>query len=315
MDTIIRKKRHFRIFAFLLVVILSFFTVPIETKAANDYPYYNANENGVDPWNFYYRQCTSFVAWRLNHNNGVAFTNQYKGASRWGNATTWGTVAKNLGISVDNNPAVGSVAWWSSGMGHVAWVSAVNGDNVTIEEYNWSVSLGYGTRVINKSSVTGYIHIKDLGPTSVNISNGTYFIKSAADSNKALNVYTSYTPASRNEVTLYPFNKNDLAQKWKLEKVGDAYVIRTVNNNVVLNVYNTNAANNNDNVNVLTYDSNDNCQLWIIESAGNNKYIIRSKMNTNVVLAPIGVYKDQTDVRVQTYNGSDSQKWVFEVSN
>ncbi|WP_205881460.1 hypothetical protein [Leucobacter coleopterorum] len=33
-----------------------------------------------DEWNFAYRQCTSFVAWRLNSANGVPFSNQYKGS-------------------------------------------------------------------------------------------------------------------------------------------------------------------------------------------------------------------------------------------
>jgi len=36
---------------------------------------------------------------------------------------------------------VGSIAWWSSG--HVAWVEAVNGSNVTIEEYNFNFTHNY----------------------------------------------------------------------------------------------------------------------------------------------------------------------------
>ncbi len=122
----------------------------------------------VDEWNFYNRQCTSFVAWCLNSRNGVAFTNQYKGASRWGHAKTWGTVAANLGIPVNKTPAVGSVAWWNTGTyGHVAWVKSVNGSNITIEEYNKSYDGMFGERTIAASSVTGgFIHIKDLTPVT-----------------------------------------------------------------------------------------------------------------------------------------------------
>lgn len=135
------------------------FTVE-RTYLTDDYPYSEKSRDLVDPWNFYYRECTSFVAWRLNNNNKVAFTNQYKGVRAWGNATTWGTVARSVGITVDKNPAVGSVAWWDSG--HVAWVAAVNGDNVTIEDYNSKWDGTYGSRIIKASTVTGYIHIKDL---------------------------------------------------------------------------------------------------------------------------------------------------------
>ena len=57
-----------------------------------------------------------------------------------GDASNWGYAACQKGFLVYSNPAVGSVAWDSSGdYGHVAWVSAVNSDNtITIEEYNYN---------------------------------------------------------------------------------------------------------------------------------------------------------------------------------
>lgn len=117
----------------------------------------------VDPWNFYNRECTSFVAWRLNNANKVAFTNQYKGAARWGNAGEWGGVAKKVGVTVNNTPARGAVAWTAAGsLGHVAWVAAVNGDGtITIEEYNYNYNGNYSSRKVSASSFQ-YIHIKDL---------------------------------------------------------------------------------------------------------------------------------------------------------
>lgn len=131
--------------------------------ANDDYPqeYKNlARDAVVDKWNFLNRECTSFVAWCLNSRNGVAFTNQYGGVDRWGNASAWGGVAKNLGIAVDMNPAPGSV-WWSSN-GHVAWVREVNGSSCVIEEYNWDGDGLYHIRERPISSATGYIHIKDM---------------------------------------------------------------------------------------------------------------------------------------------------------
>ena len=88
---------------------------------------------GVDPWTMYWRQCTSFAAYRLSNTNGFNLPVGY------GNAITWGSIARANGYRVDMNPAVGSIAWFSAGvngaghMGHVAWVADVQGDQVTIE--------------------------------------------------------------------------------------------------------------------------------------------------------------------------------------
>ena len=149
----------------MLLSLLSFSTI---VNASDDYPskYKKpARDAVVDEWNFYNRECTSFVAWCLNSRNGVAFTSWY-GSVRWGNGKNWGDAAKSLGITVDNSPAVGSVAWSAKGQyGHVAYVTAVSGNNVTIEEYNYNYDGNYSSRTVAVSSFSGYIHIKDTTPT------------------------------------------------------------------------------------------------------------------------------------------------------
>ena len=86
--------------------------------------------------------CTSFAAYRLSNTNGFNLPVGY------GNAITWGSIARANGYRVDMNPAVGSIAWFSAGvngaghMGHVAWVAEVRGDQVTIEEYNYDAGQG-----------------------------------------------------------------------------------------------------------------------------------------------------------------------------
>lgn len=132
----------------------------------DDYPIAWKNGGfGVDPWTMYWRQCTSFAAFRLSNTNGFDLPIGY------GNAITWGAIARANGYRVDMEPAVGSVAWFSAGvngagyMGHVAWVSEVTGDRVTIEEYNYDAGQGpekYHKRSFHKSQVSGYIHFKDL---------------------------------------------------------------------------------------------------------------------------------------------------------
>lgn len=147
----------------------------LSTPGVNDYPsrLKSASRDAlVDPWLFYNRECTSFTAWRLNHDNwGLAygskkvFWNYYKG-QHWGNANHWNDAAKAAGIRVDNRPAVGAVAFWESGrFGHVAWVRSFTASTVTIEEYNYLVYGGYSTRTLTEGASnypTGFIHVRDL---------------------------------------------------------------------------------------------------------------------------------------------------------
>ena len=99
-----------------------------------------AQDSLVDPWNFYNRECTSFVAWRLNNDAGIAFHNWYQG-HHWGDAAIWKRAALDSGVPVDGVAARGAIAWWAKGSpgssGHVAWVIGVTSSSITVEEYNY----------------------------------------------------------------------------------------------------------------------------------------------------------------------------------
>ena len=141
--------------------------------AYDDYPYQGLAPDAleIDEWGFYKATCTSFVAWRLIYTNGVAFSCGYGGV-HWGNSNEWDDAARLLGIDVDGVPAVGAVAQTDDGtdLGHVAWVAAVDGDLVTIEEYNfghigadgyYTGQRAYNTRTVD-ASLFCYIHVADL---------------------------------------------------------------------------------------------------------------------------------------------------------
>src|SRR4051794_39684968 len=141
--------------------------------AANDYPWPTANSNQLSPLRFYYRNCTDFVAWKLNQARGGSVSNlkftwsslAFPGGD--GNARGWKQGAINSGFAVNSTPSVGAVAWWGtevgSGFGHVAIVTGVNGDgSARVEEYNFGVSLGYGTRAAVRADA--YLHIADTNP-------------------------------------------------------------------------------------------------------------------------------------------------------
>ncbi len=163
-----------RVTTLLMTVALAFGSLLLVAPAqaqvgVDDYPANlknRAQDAIADPWNFYNRECTSFVAWRLNNDAQVAFHNYYLGR-HWGNASNWAAAARQTGVPVDDQPSVGAVAWWAAGSrgswsGHVAWVSAVSDTSLTIEEYNYVHRGGYSTRVISSSSPiwpTGFIHV------------------------------------------------------------------------------------------------------------------------------------------------------------
>lgn len=137
----------------------------------------------VDPWGMYTRQCTSFVAYRLSTVNGFTLPRAY------GNADVWGTRARSEGYRVDMTPALGAVAWWNTM--HVAWVTAIDGDRVEIEEYNFNYTTNYNRRWIPKNSVSGYIHFKDLvGGTTTSSSNSVPTNQTANNSLPSSGSYT-----------------------------------------------------------------------------------------------------------------------------
>lgn len=140
---------------------------PVSAATVNDYPWANAaehkasnydwwvDENGdgkkqlegelIDPNGYYYRNCTSYVAWRVMAETG-------KTAYGLGNANTWDDYAKDKGYVVDSTPEPGDAAVWDytySGdkYGHVAYVESVNNDgSVNITDYNFSSRGGPGSR-------------------------------------------------------------------------------------------------------------------------------------------------------------------------
>ena len=134
-------------------------------ELGDDYPwYYELSEYqgaALSPLNYYYRQCTDFVAWRLNRDAG-----SFEAPFKWvwsnltpsgGNASQWGAAWKAHGWTMSTTPVVGSVAWFGYS-NHVAYVKAVNADGtVLIEEYNYVPNV-YSQRTIPAASVESFLY-------------------------------------------------------------------------------------------------------------------------------------------------------------
>ena len=82
---------------------------------------------------------------------------------RRGNANEWPDNASSAGIPQGSTPKVGSVAmYYDSQTGHVAWVESVNGNSVTVSQYNYFQSqLGsgrYSSMTVDASFFDTYIY-------------------------------------------------------------------------------------------------------------------------------------------------------------
>src|SRR6478672_10367356 len=117
----------------------------------------------------YWRQstghnCTNYVAYRLVK-NGLPNT---KPATLSGNAYNWGPAFPS---QTNDDPAVGSVAWWNtsfSSTGHVAYVErVVSADEILVSEDNWGGDFKW-RRVTRAGGrwPNGFIHLKDLGAST-----------------------------------------------------------------------------------------------------------------------------------------------------
>ena len=115
-------------------------------------PSYSADYTAVPGNSYYAGQCTWYVK------NQLPWVGNF-----WGNAAEWANNATYAGRVVDTNPAVGTVAVmmpgvaYASSYGHVAVVTGVNGDMITISEMNAKGEFVVSSRTIPAAGVL-FIH-------------------------------------------------------------------------------------------------------------------------------------------------------------
>jgi surface antigen len=106
--------------------------------------------------------CTNYVAYRLIKNGASKPAGLSGGAAAWA-----GKVRAALGAShVNSTPAVGSIAWWGGGAGHVAYVEKVAGGSVYLSDSSFPLgSFGGSERYVVKRGdrrwPDAFLHIKD----------------------------------------------------------------------------------------------------------------------------------------------------------
>jgi len=337
------KKSSMLVFVFLLVAVLP--CVAFAYTTGDDYPIEYANpprDSFVECWNFWNRECTSFAAWCLNSRNGIEFSNQYNiradgsigGYAQWGHAWHWGHQAKELGYTVDRNPAVGSIYWRESGdYGHIAWVSGVEQTeddvHVWVEEYNAIVPGGFAAFdfYLSNSSYAEirFIHIADIGTPVISQYSlpldGEFYIRSRVSSDRTQGYLSTDGNAdswSANiGVSPYDGQKCLRLSTVQLDNIANGIMIRPSYSDLAFGsmgyVVNANGRRVFDSANVQLYGNDAYSSLfggqwfsaskWILEKSG-SFYIIRNKNNPNRVLTVEG-----SNVLLRVYTGDANQLW------
>ena len=99
------------------------------TTQTRSEPIRNSSQRTYSPGNTYSR---GYCTWYVKNTLGWV-------PNGWGNANTWASRARSQGYTVSSTPVVGAVAQTSSGgLGHVAVVTGVSGNSVTITEMNYT---------------------------------------------------------------------------------------------------------------------------------------------------------------------------------
>lgn len=186
------------------------------------------------------------------------------------------------------------------------------GDRVTIlgtygnyTQVKYPVSNGHKYGFITTASANAYIRNTNSGNGSVNISNGTYKIATALNTNYVLDV-NNYATFNGGNVEIYPYH-NTNNEKWTITSVGNGYYrIKDVNSGKSLDVNGGGSASG---TNVQIWEQNNtNAQKWRFVDAGNGYYYI---VNANGCYLDVqnGQVKDGNNVWVYTGNGTNAQKW------
>jgi surface antigen/peptidoglycan hydrolase CwlO-like protein len=113
-------------------------------------------DNTIDNFGMYNRECVSYTAWKVYQTYGYM---PYWGGK--GNANEWPANARAAGIPTGSTPKVGSVAIYMGGSGdpygHAMWVVGVDGNMITVDQYNLYYDGNYYQTTISAAGLT-YIY-------------------------------------------------------------------------------------------------------------------------------------------------------------
>ncbi|MDR0956139.1 MAG: LysM peptidoglycan-binding domain-containing protein [Candidatus Nomurabacteria bacterium] len=140
--------------------------IPSGNLPANEQPGYVAPKKSG--YYGYYGDVTAMAGNRYSYGYCTWYVYNMRAAagrpvgSFWGNASSWAAAARQAGYLVNRTPEVGAVmqngGGWG-GAGHVAYVTAINGDgSITISEMNYAGWDRVDSRIVTNPGDYNFIH-------------------------------------------------------------------------------------------------------------------------------------------------------------
>ena len=275
----------------LLILFLCMTVFSAANVQANPYPVGGIYGNQGE-----YSNCT-YTVWKLvNETLGLQLP-------AWGNAGQWYDNAKNSGYSVGSTPAVNSIRVTS---GHVAFVTAVNGNQVYVKEGGFDYGnhiLQYHEGWINaySSNLKGYIYLtapENFGQQfDAIIQNGPFNRVACVAANGA-------SPTWGNVVT--ERYQNNSRYKWRFTRNSDgSYIIKSHYNSCVLDV--SNAVFASGTTLQVVRENGHIVQRWFIYKNKDGSYRIASAGNANLILT---INNSTYDLMLYNTQGTSDQRFV-----
>lgn len=234
------------------------------------------------------------------------------GGTKKNNQNIWqynsnGSCAQKWIVKPDGNGYVIVSALDSNYVLDLSTGKVVNGSNIQLYTYS-----GLSAQRWNFSKYISYTdELNKLAESNKNVlTDGTYVISSALNSNYVLDVYGGYTTNGAN-IQLYTNNGTD-AQAFKVTHDSQGYVTFTnFKSGKVLEVVG-NIARNNLNVQQNTLNGLSS-QKWVVQKKG-SVYTIVSAMNPNYVLDLSGAWvTNGRNIGLYQNNGTKAQQWNFSI--
>ncbi len=122
------------------------------TCRAGDYSCGSGGYSGSEPWGYYTaygsvdgagrrHNCTTYAAYQMAR-AGVSNPGR-----NFADATSWAYNADKIGWPVSQQPAIGAIAQWNDGSGHVARVEAVDSGGITVTDDNFRLNVTTKKRI------------------------------------------------------------------------------------------------------------------------------------------------------------------------
>lgn len=194
----------------------------------------------------------------------------------------------------------------SNSYGYVAKGDSVKilGTSGSYTQLKYPVGSGYKYAFIKTADLNTYI--LPTTSSSGSISNGTYKLVSALNSNYVMDVNGASVYDGAN-VQLYEDNGSN-AQKFVFTRQSDGYyTISNVNSGKMLDCFGAGRTNG---TNIQQYTSNSTAaQRWKVTNIGNGYYTLTCKCNGLLADVSGGRSANWTNIQMHAANGSAAQKW------